>query len=343
MTSVLVVGAKGVLGRRTLAWGRRHLPELRWVAGHRGAGARPDERAVDLHDSASLRRQLGDFQLLINAVGPYDYDPRAILEACAASGCHYADLAELPEFLRAAETVAKGLSEKNIAIVPGCSTTPGLLALLAQRLGAGDPPTAFDAWLAIGTRNPTSTGLVYGLLRPLGRPLPDGSRSFSRLVPRGAALYGRYPYPTSPEVVQVDGREVPLRFHVGFDRPLLMRALVASNSLWPGRSDRDLRRIARLGSSIGNLLRPFGGRTGRLFLEAKNTRGESISILEVTAFSEGLDVPAQPAAWVAGELARRGGLPGGYAGLESIVSPDSAIAWLRDSGCRVTIDGEESF
>ena len=86
-----MLGATGILGRRTLAWGRRHLPDVHWVGGNRRGSA--GAKAVDLHDTPKLRRELEGFDLLINAVGPYDYDPAPIFRASAsisAARCRWA-------------------------------------------------------------------------------------------------------------------------------------------------------------------------------------------------------------------------------------------------------------
>jgi hypothetical protein len=52
----------------------------------------------------------------------------------------------------------------------------------------------------------------------------------------------------------------------------------------------------------------------------------------VHASANGLDVPAAPVAWVMQRLLK-GGLPeSGLRGLEQVVAPAEAFAWLREAG-----------
>jgi short subunit dehydrogenase-like uncharacterized protein len=57
-----------------------------------------------LEEPATLRDALADVAVVINAMGPYAYDPAPLLDASAAAGTHYIDLASEPEFLAAVQS-----------------------------------------------------------------------------------------------------------------------------------------------------------------------------------------------------------------------------------------------
>ena len=83
MKQLLVLGATGVMGRCAVALARRRLRTSRVLQGlpRRPPDAGPDPCAVDIHDPNSLRRALADVQVVINAVGPFDYDPAPCCDA----------------------------------------------------------------------------------------------------------------------------------------------------------------------------------------------------------------------------------------------------------------------
>ncbi len=51
-------------------------------------------RSLNVAEESSVRAALEGVTLLINAVGPYTYDPGPVIRACVGAGTHYADLAD---------------------------------------------------------------------------------------------------------------------------------------------------------------------------------------------------------------------------------------------------------
>ena len=122
---------------------------------------------------------MSDVSVVINAMGPYAYAPAPLLDACAAAGAHYVDLASEPEFLASVHSWGERLGAR-IAICPGASTIPGLIELsaahLTERLGA--VPSGFDVFLSMGSANRLTPGLFASLTLQLG------VRLRSRSLPR---------------------------------------------------------------------------------------------------------------------------------------------------------------
>lgn len=338
---MLVLGAGGALGTRVARLLAAGLPGVRVIgASRRGALVLgPAARSADVRDPASLARALEGVDLVANAVGPYAYDPAPLVDACVAAGAAYLDLAEDPTFCALLREAAEraGAERAGAAFVTGCSTVPGLVELLAQHF-AGLPGLArVDAWLSLGSRNPASAGLLAGLLRPLGRPAADGGRWFERVVRREVAghrlAFGRYPSGLAGERLRVGARDVPLRFHTGFDRGALVRGLRLASPLLGRLPQASLERVARALLPAARLARVAGTPRGALRVEALDAGGATLAAVEVVAERDGLDVPAAPPLWAARAL--RGSTASGMLRLADLVAPDAAVAGLRALGCAV--------
>jgi hypothetical protein len=277
----------------------------------------------------------------VNAVGPYAYDPTPIVRACLAVRAAYLDLAEDPTFTAALyRAVAAEADDADAVFVAGCSTVPGLVEVLAQAFAPLAGLAGVDAWLSLGSANPPSTGLLAGLVRPLGRPAPDGERWFGRVVAHEVAgrrlAFGRYPSGLPRERLRVGARELPLRFHAGFDRVLLTRALQLAAPALARLRGSSATGLARALAPVARVAGLAGTPRGALQVEALDTGGRRLGSVEVVAERDGLDVPAAPPLWAARAL--RASSATGVLRLADLVSPHDAVAGLRELGCEVRDD-----
>ncbi len=347
MKSLLVLGATGTMGRRVVALARRSLAGVELRAASRSGAPVEGARALalDLADDQAVARGVASADCVVNAVGPYDYDPAPLVAACVAGGSHYADLAEAPDFIAAVGRAAREAEaeRRGVLVVPGASTLPGLVQLLAQRFAERDDVASLAAFLSLGSRNPVGEGLLLGLLRPLGRPAPDGGRFFAatlgRRGPGGRRLrYGRYPTGFADDRLRlggVGGRRLPFRFFVGFDRSLLTRGLRLAAPLLARIPDAALGRLARVALPAARAWSPLGTPRGSLVLEARAADDAVLATLEVVAEREGLDIPASPPVWIARRLHAGGPERAGLRDLDEVVSLEEAIAWLGEAGYAV--------
>jgi hypothetical protein len=340
---VLVLGASGTLGRRIVALLRREAPELRVIGASRHPEriGTPEARRLDLADPASFAPALEGVRVLVHAAGPYDHDPRLLVAACLARGVDWVDLAEDPAFIARVRAAAAAANLRS-RIVPGCSTVPGMVALLARRfdsLARSEDVARVDAHLSLGSRNPVSFGLLYGLLRPLGGPEPGGARWFRSLQRFRFAdglrrSFGSYPIALG-EGAAVGGRRVPVRLFVGFDRGFVNLALAQAARLVPRLDARALARLARWALPVANAARVLGGSQGRLSVDAFDAGGRRLAAVELRADREGLDVPATPALWAAQRLAQGAEIPPGVRSLDEILPLGEALDHLRKRGYAV--------
>lgn len=347
MTTVVVLGATGAMGERVCQGLRRWAPGVLVVGANRSGTGHRDfpVRPADVTRAATLAPVLRGADLLVNAVGPYAYDPTPAVQACIDAGVHYVDLAEGRAFVSAVVRAARarGAARAGIVVAPGASTVPGLVTLLATRWRMDADVAALSAWLSMGSRNPVSRGLLTGLLAPLGRPDAEGRRWFTRLArleTDGRRLaFGRYPIALPDAGMPMAVRRVPVRLHVGFDRAALTAALVAAAPLLGRLPPGAVARLAGALRPLAALARPFGTHRGVLAVVARDAAGAERGRIEVRARRRGLDVPALPPVWIAARLHAEGALPArGAAGLADLVTLEDAVARLRAAGYEVTGD-----
>jgi hypothetical protein len=297
-----------------------------------------------LDEPASLRSALSDVAVVINAIGPYAYDPVPLLEACAAAGAHYVDLASEPGFLAAVQSWGER-REARIAICPGASTMPGLIELsaahLTERLGA--VPSAFEVFLSMGSANRLTPGLLASLTLQLGVRLrsADGSVSYRQLHRRllhglGPRLFGRYPSPFDGLGLNLGDRRVATRFWVGLDRSWIVYALWAVSYLRPRFDDRTWIALVEKARPLVGWANRVGGRAGGMRVEAVGADHNLLGAVNYLAPCEGLNIPALPSVWAARALL--GGAPPGVRPLSSLVTFDEAANSLRVHGFEVFVE-----
>ncbi len=337
MHRLLILGATGVFGQRITRLARRLLPGVEVVRAARRA--RPGVLSVDMHDPQSLRKALVGVRAVVNAVGPYDYDPAPVVTACVAAGCAYVDLAEAPAFIAAARRAA---GNGTSPVVSGCSTVPGLVQVLAQKWAGRDDVVRLRVLLGMGSANPVSPALLFSFLRPLGTRAPDGTTFFNHLTVKhhrgtAARLYGRYPSPFDVEGLPLGGRLTPTVFYAGMDRPAIGRVLWLLARVLPRVPSTLLKQGCRLAQLVMPLVQGQGTTLGILTLEALDEQGTIVAEIEVRARENGLDIPALPAVWAVRRFLERGAeLPSGLRSLDQLFTPKEVSDWLRDEGFEVT-------
>jgi hypothetical protein len=282
--------------------------------------------------------------VVINAMGPYAYDPAPLLDACAAAGAHYIDLASEPEFLAAVHSWGQH-HQARIAICPGASTMPGLIELsaahLTERLGAA--PSAFEIFLSMGSANRLTPGLLVSLTLPLGVRLrsPEGGISYRQLRWRhlqglGPRLFGRYPSPFDEQGLNLEDRRVHTRFWVRLDRSWMVYALWTLSYLRPCFRDHTWIALDEKVRRLVALANRLGGRVGGLRIEAWDAASNVLGAVNYLAPCEALDIPAFPSIWAARALLAMAQT--GFRPLRTLVTFVEAATSLRGHGFEVFVE-----
>jgi hypothetical protein len=293
--------------------------------------------ALDLRDGAALRGALEGHAVLVSCAGPFTAaTTHAALEACLTAGCHYADIADERDSLRAVRAEGPRFAQRGLCAVRGASSLPGVSAALAL-VAMGDrtePPARARATLFIGNDNAKGRAAIESLLRQLGRPIaaPQGTlRAGGGCVrialpapagPRTACDFDGPEHDVLPELLGVAHVEVK----VAFELALATRAigLFGRLRLRPGA------RAARWMARLGNATRGIGTSSGAVMVELTWPDGRSRRAALV-AREHGQRLAALPCV-IAVEAVMRGGVPGGALLPHEVLGAEALVHALAQDG-----------
>jgi hypothetical protein len=269
-------------------------------------------RAVDLRDAAAVRLALPGHTALVSCAGPFSAGTtQPLLEACLDARVHYADIADERDSLRAVRAYGPRFEERGLCAVYGASSLPGVsvaLAVEAARRGSGAPSRA-RVTLFIGNDNAKGQAAIASLLRQLGRPIaaPQGTLRAGGgcarvplpppLGPRTGCDFDGPEHDLLPQLLGVSHVEVK----VGFELPLLTRALSLLGRLRIPAGERTARWLAR----VGNATRALGRSSGAVMAELTWADGSSRRSALV-AERDGQRLAALPCALAVEALLRNG-------------------------------------
>jgi hypothetical protein len=302
-------------------------------ASHRAPGA--GGRRVDVGDGASLAAALAGVGAVVDAVGPYEYDPRPLVAACAEAGVHWVDLADRAPFLAGAEAVAA--ANAGACVASGASAAPGLVEALGRALAERGAVARLASWFSVGSRKAVSAALLYALLRPLGRPLAEAPGVAPPGAPvrrevRGAVFwFGRHAWPRGAGGARCGARSVPIAHHVGMDRRGQARALRALAPALGALSEQALWRACRIARPLAPWIARLGAETGALRVEALDAAGLVVDAVDVRA-PRGLELAALPPVWAAAALLDGRAPRPGALRLDELVPPAELAARMREAG-----------
>lgn len=329
MSTIYVVGARGLMGKRVLALLQEKLPPEKVVALSRRE-PKSDPRHVDLRAPEALHLQQGD--VVVNAVGlhPLDLDPGPMITHCLQAGAHYVDLSESRDIHELGEDAFTAFTAEHpatSAVVQGCSTIPAMVDVLMP----ASPGTDRTVLLSVGMRNELGVSLMYGLLRPLGRKHQSGrwwtTTTTRQLFDGSRRRYGSHPGSWT------DGHT---HFSCGLDRRFAYWALRAASRLTRHMSNERLEAFCRATLPIASAGGYFVGTPrGSLRLEQRRS-GQVTGVVEVRAERNGLIIPSLPAVWAALELVSRTDLSG-LIELGELFDKEATVADLRDRGYTVEL------
>ena len=148
---IVVYGATGFTGRRTLRVLRSRAPGLRIAAAGRNADKLAalggDFIVADSTDTASVLAMAQQARVLVSTAGPFGRYGDPVVDACVEAGTHYCDITgETPWVRGVIDRLHDKARDAGVRIVPFCgfdSVPSELCALLAVQAWGGVPCTAF--------------------------------------------------------------------------------------------------------------------------------------------------------------------------------------------------------
>lgn len=344
MKKVLLLGATGVLGTYITPLAQRLWDSIDLICASRSIPLSPNgkTRRVNLKNATDIRKALADIDLVINAVGPFEYDPTPLIQACLEHGCHYLDIAEVPQFMTKIQALVQKEPYPKSYFITGCSTVPGLIQTLVKPWASDRDIQSIRVYLSLGSRKPVSTTLLYCLLRPLGQRSPTQEKYYDRLTQKNFAeisprFFGRYPASFEETGLELETKKVPALFYVGMDTWFHGKALQWGGFFLPYFSNQALLAICSVIQWWTPIITRLGKDLGLLLLEGYNSRGEVIHRLEIRAPQQGLNIPALPVVWATKRLLQENfsALPFGILGMEHLFTPQEIIQGLQSEGFQV--------
>lgn len=111
--------------------------------------------------------------LLIHTGGPFQGQDYRVPEACIAAGCHYIDLADDRRFVCDITTLHKQALNKELLVVSGASSVPGLSSVVIDQLAEQfSQLNEIDCAIAPGNQAERGAATVKGILSYTGHPFP---------------------------------------------------------------------------------------------------------------------------------------------------------------------------
>ncbi len=177
---LLVFGANGVFGRRTL---RRLslLPELEI-----NAVCRSKDQALALaksigptivplwgnvHNCGDVRTLSRGMHAIFHCAGPFSTQPLHPLTVALEEGLDYADLGDDPSYLKITSEILATASHDGRLAICGASSLPSMTSLLAALAKSKyGPIEEIDIHVFIGNRNPKGWGAIQYLIHALRHP-----------------------------------------------------------------------------------------------------------------------------------------------------------------------------
>ena len=178
MSVILVLGGYGGFGSRlsrelarkgheVIAAGRNEKKALEFAARTPGVRGEQMERSKAKEALARLRPNI-----LVDASGPFQDADYSVARACAEAGVHYLDLADGRAFVGGIAELDSLAREKNVVVVSGASSVPGLSGAVARHLAKGMSHVELvEAQISSTSRATAGDAVVKAILSYIGRPV----------------------------------------------------------------------------------------------------------------------------------------------------------------------------
>ncbi|WP_298467354.1 saccharopine dehydrogenase NADP-binding domain-containing protein [uncultured Erythrobacter sp.] len=295
---VLILGASGVFGSRlaelasreqgiALTLAARNLGRLEEVA----AGLPGKARCITLDRDQMTALDLSEFDLLIDAAGPFQASHMRVVESALAANVDYVDLADGRDFVREFSRFDEFAKGAEVALTTGASSIPALSHAVIDELT--------DGWQQIdhlrigiypGNRAPRGLSVVEAILSYVGKPVRVFREGHWQDVP-GWGMTHREDIPgigprwasvcDTPEQDLLVERYAPkegAEFFAGLELSLLHVGLAAFSLPVRWGWVKSLRPIAKPMLTMAQWFLPFGSDRGAMSIQARGIGADGKSV-----------------------------------------------------------------
>jgi saccharopine dehydrogenase-like NADP-dependent oxidoreductase len=138
---VLIVGGRGRIGRSVAQDILTHTDAEITVTGRDSEGSIPRELlpdrshylALDLADSAALRKAVSCSNLVVHCAGPFHYRDASVLKTCIEEGVNYTDVSDSRSFTRRALECRESAQNAGVTAIINTGIFPGVSNSMVRR------------------------------------------------------------------------------------------------------------------------------------------------------------------------------------------------------------------
>jgi hypothetical protein len=332
---IVVLGGTGFFGAAAVERLRADGLQPLIAAMHGQAALR-----LDVNSRASIKSALRPFDVVVDAVGPFQTRSTALIEAAIETGFDVVDLSDSLEYAEKVEGLRLRIAAAGIRVLTSCSSVSAISAA-AVTLSGFAKPVRLAVCLSPASRFSASPATAMSLLNSVGVPIRifrDGrlarvlgwreTRSFSMPLPAGRM---RGHLCSSADALLLPRIWPSLRridFYVNGGPPPVSGALsLACRFDWA-------RRLMKMTLPAGlAVARLFGSKTGCLAFEIEDA-DRRVWTLALVSSHKAYVTAVAPAVLAAGAIAR-GRFP-----LQGLIPPDKQVdpAALIDELIRLGVD-----
>ncbi|NJK68796.1 MAG: NAD-dependent epimerase/dehydratase family protein [Microcoleus sp. CSU_2_2] len=138
---VLIVGGRGRIGSNVAQDLLTHTDAEITVTGRDSEGTVPGELlpersrylALDLADSAALRKAVSSSNLVVHCAGPFHYRDAGVLKTCIEEGVNYTDVSDSRSFTRRALECREAAKNAGVTAIVNTGIFPGISNSMVRR------------------------------------------------------------------------------------------------------------------------------------------------------------------------------------------------------------------
>jgi hypothetical protein len=274
------------------------------------------EMRLDVEDGGSIRRGLGQGDVIVDTAGPFQLRSTLLVEAAIELGCDVIDLSDSLGYARAVLELHERAASAGTRIFTSCSAIAAVAAS-AIRASESTSPETCDLFLAPASADTGNPATIRAFLASVdwsrSREFPADRRRGYRVESAAAVMLPR----SWPSLRWVD-------FWVDPNTPFAARSIALASRLG----------LTSVLSAVAPLSARLLGRSQGSFSVAVSEGGRYF-LTRLSAPRGSYLIAAEPAVLAAESLVRGSGIPAGVVPADAQVDPAVLFARLRAFGVDV--------